>query len=220
MRIGLRAGHSRNCRGANGLRDEWESMNIFYSHVERVLKDYGHTVINCNSSASSINGELSEGASKANAAGVDLFISLHMNCYNGSAYGTEALTWGETSRANSVAKRLCNNFEQLGFYNRGVKYQPNFYEMRHVDAPNVIFETCFCDSAKDIAIWSPLSWDILARAVANAIDPNIPLEAANKVPDPEERYQVRIYAFNEKEAREASNLITKEHGWYNVVEKM
>lgn len=67
-------------------------MNIFYSHVERVLKDYDHTVINCNSSASSINGELSEGASKANAAGVDLFISLHMNCYNGSAHGTEALT--------------------------------------------------------------------------------------------------------------------------------
>ncbi|MGU8572269.1 N-acetylmuramoyl-L-alanine amidase, partial [Clostridium perfringens] len=79
-------------------------------------------------------------------------------------HGTEALTWGETSRSNVYARRMCENFARLGFYNRGLKYQPNFYEMRHVNAPNIIFETCFCDSKKDIDIWSPLPWDILARA--------------------------------------------------------
>lgn len=171
MKIGLRAEHSKNCRGANELRDEWESMNIFYGEVARVLEEYGHTVVNCNSSASSVNDELAEGA---NNAGVDLFISLHMNSFNGSSHGTEALTWGESSRANVYAKRMCANFASLVFNNRDLKYQPNFYEMRHVNALNIIFETCFCDFQKYIDICSPLPWDTLARAVANAIDSNIP----------------------------------------------
>ncbi|MDZ4991883.1 N-acetylmuramoyl-L-alanine amidase [Clostridium perfringens] len=216
MKIGLRAGHSKNCRGANGLRDEWESMNIFYGEVARVLEEYGHTVVNCNSSASSVNAELTEGANKANNAGVDLFISLHMNSFNGSAHGTEALTWGESSRANVYAKRMCANFASLGFYNRGLKYQPNFYEMRHVNAPNVIFETCFCDSQKDIDIWSPLPWDTLARAVANAIDPNIPL----KKEEIKKKYQVRVYSFTEKEDAENASKEIDNLGYYNVVEEM
>lgn len=91
--------------------------------------------------------------------------------------------------------------------------------MRHIDAPNVIFETCFCDSAKDIDIFSPTSWEDLARAIANAIDPNIPLKAeATPVSD---RYQIRIYSFSTKEdAEQASEMITKQHSWYNVVEKI
>ncbi len=110
---------------------------------------------------------------------------------------------GVTSKANAAAQRLCDNYAKLGFYNRGVKYNSNYYEMRHIDAPNVIFEICFCDSAKDIA---------------NTIDPNIPFKA--EATTVSARYQVRIYAFNEKEAKEASQIITKEHGWYNVVEKI
>ncbi|BDS16169.1 hypothetical protein JUM001_04030 [Clostridium perfringens] len=216
MKIGLRAGHSKNCRGANGLRDEWESMNIFYGEVARVLEEYRHTVVNCNSSASSVNAELAEGANKANNAGVDLFISLHMNSFNGSAHGTEALTWGETSRANVYARRMCENFARLGFYNRGLKYQPNFYEMRHVNAPNIIFETCFCDSKKDIDIWSPLPWDTLARAVANAIDPNIPL----KKEEIKKKYQVRVYTFTEKEDAEKASKEIDNLGYYNSIEEI
>lgn len=216
MKIGLRAGHSRNCRGANGLRDEWESMNILYGEIERVLEEYGHTVVNCNSSASSVNSELAEGADKANNAGVDLFISLHMNSFNGSAHGTEALTWGESSRANIYAKRMCENFASLGFYNRGLKYQPNFYEMRHVEAPNIIFETCFCDSQKDIDIWSPTPWETLARAVANAIDPDIPLKK-EKI---KKKYQVRVYTFTEKEYAEKASKEIDNLGYYNSIEEI
>lgn len=37
-------------------------MKKYYQVVKLVLESYGHTVINCNSNASSENGELSEGA--------------------------------------------------------------------------------------------------------------------------------------------------------------
>ncbi|MDG6885369.1 Sporulation-specific N-acetylmuramoyl-L-alanine amidase [Clostridium perfringens] len=225
MRIGLRAGHSKNCLGAIGLRNEWESMKTLYPYVAKILREYGHTVVDCNSDASSQSAELAEGANKANNAGVDLFISLHMNSFNGSAHGVEAWTWGAASRANTVAKRLCDNYAKLGFYNRGVKYNSNYYEMRHIDAPNVIFETCFCDSAKDIAIFSPTSWEDLSRAIANAIDPNIPLREAVKAPvvaeTSTERYQIRVYSFESKElAERCSTIITQQHGWHNIVEKM
>ena len=53
MRIGLRSGHSKNCLGAIGLRNEWESMKSLYPYVEKILEDYGHIVIDCNSDASS-----------------------------------------------------------------------------------------------------------------------------------------------------------------------
>lgn len=225
MLIGLRSGHSRNCSVAIELRNEWESIKFLYSYVSKILREYGHIVVDCNSDASNQIAELVEEANKANNAGVDLFISLHMNSYDSSAHGVEAWTWGATSRANAVAKRLCDNYAKLGFYNRGVKYNSNYYEMRHIDATNVIFETCFYDSAKDISIFSPTSWEDLARSIANAIDPNIPLREAVNAPvvaeTSTERYQIRVYSFESKElAERCSTIITQQHGWYNIVEEM
>lgn len=173
MKIGLRAGHSDNCTGAIGIVDEHEQMKKYYAAVKAVFETYGHTVVDCNSNASSQNGELSEGANKANAANCDLFISLHMNCYNGSAHGTEVLVSSENSAAYPYAKQLVSNFAELGFANRGVKYE-KLYEMNHIICGNIISEICFCDSQEDIDIYNQYSWGNLAHVFCNAIDPNIP----------------------------------------------
>lgn len=175
MLIGLRAGHSDNCTGAIGIVDEHEQMKKYYSAIKTVFEKYGHTVIDCNSNASTENGELSEGASKSNNNNVDFFASLHMNCYNGQAKGTEVLCSSATSKAYSYAQRLVNNFAELGFYNRGVKFE-KLYEMNHVLAPNIISEICFCDSKEDINIYNQYSWEKLAYVFCNAIDSNIPKE--------------------------------------------
>ncbi|NOW86788.1 N-acetylmuramoyl-L-alanine amidase [Clostridium beijerinckii] len=175
MIIGLRGGHSKNCVGAVGIVNEYEQMQEFFKHISRILTSYGHTVIDCNSNGCTANAELSEGAEKANNANVDLFISLHMNAFNGTANGTEALVSSENSKALSIASKLCENFSQLGFRNRGVKFQ-KLYEMNQVNAPNIIFEICFCDSQKDISIYNQYSWDELAYRVCNAIDSNILIE--------------------------------------------
>lgn len=173
MKIGLRAGHSDNCTGAIGIVDEHEEMKKYYAAVKSVFEEYGHTVIDCNSNASSQTGELSEGAEKCNSNNCDLFISLHMNCYNGSAHGCEALVSSENSAAYPYAKRLVNNFADLGFSNRGVKFE-KLYEMNHISCGNIISEICFCDSAEDIEIYNKYSWEQLAHVLCNAIDPNIP----------------------------------------------
>ena len=176
MKIGLRAGHSGNCKGAIGIVDEHEQMKLYYKKVKSVLEKYGHMVIDCNSNGSTESQELSEGATKANNNNVELFVSLHMNSYNGSAHGTESLVSSSRSRAYSYAKNLCINFSALGFTNRGVKYK-SFYEMKYVKAPNIIFEICFCDSETDIAIYNKYSFEQLAYRFCNAIDSNIPIDS-------------------------------------------
>jgi len=173
MKIGLRAGHSDNCEGAVGIVNEHEQMKKYYAAVKTVLESYGHTVIDCNSNASTEGGELSEGANIANSNNVDFFASLHMNCYNGQAHGTEVLVSSATSGAYQTAQRLVINFAELGFANRGVKFVKD-YEMNHISAPNIISEICFCDSKEDIDIYNKCSWEQLAHLFCNAIDPNIP----------------------------------------------
>ncbi|MBN1042478.1 N-acetylmuramoyl-L-alanine amidase [Clostridium botulinum] len=179
MKIGLRAGHSDNCIGAIGIVDEHEQMKKYYKAVKEVLEQYGHTVVDCNSNGYNANAELSEGINKANSNNVDLFISLHMNSFNGKANGTEVLVSSTSSKAYPYAQRLVDNFAELGFYNRGVKCEILF-EMNHCEAPNIISEICFCDSEKDMSIYNNYSWDQLAHVLCNAIDNKIPKTMAVK----------------------------------------
>ena len=173
MKIGLRAGHSDNCTGAIGIVDEHEQMKKYYIAVKYLFEQYGHTVIDCNSNASTQNGELAEGAQKANSANCDIFISLHMNSFNGQANGTEVLVSSSSSTAYPYAKKLVGNYAKLGFDNRGVKFE-KLYEMNHIKCGNIISEICFCDSQKDIDIYNKYSWNELAHVLCNAIDSNIP----------------------------------------------
>lgn len=216
MKIGLRGGHSLNCRGAVGLRDEYDMMQQLYKVTKDILEKYGHIVVDCNSNASSANSELQEGARKANNANVDIFISLHMNSFNGQAHGTEALVAeGARKSIRDIAQRLCNNYASLGLTNRGVK-TANLYEMRNVNAPNIIFETLFCDNAHDInEVWSPTPYEKLARYIANAIDPNISLEKE------QDYYRVCVQRFTNKEdAEKAQQRISNELGYYCFTEKI
>ena len=175
MKIGLRGGHSPNCIGSVGLVNEYEQMQIFYKYVRDILVEHGHIVIDCNSDAPSQNTELREGAIKANNNNVDLFISLHMNAsLNHNGYGTECHVASLSSKSVPYAKRICSNFELLGFFNRGIRIS-SFYEMRNVAAPNIIFELCFCDNKKDINIYNKYSWEELASSFCNAIDSSIPI---------------------------------------------
>lgn len=177
MIIGLRGGHSKNCVGAMGIVNEYEQMQEYFKYVRDLLIQYGHTVIDCNSNGPFALTELYEGAAKANYAKVDLFVSLHMNASNGEGNGVEALVSSSSSKALEYAQGLCNNFALLGFRNRGVQFK-KLYEMNHVAAPNIIFELCFCDSSKDMAIYKSCSWQLLAHRFCNAIDPKIPIDPA------------------------------------------
>ena len=54
MKIGLRGGHSPNCKGAIGLIDEQAEVRKIYNELVPMLQAVGHTVIDCNSNASNV----------------------------------------------------------------------------------------------------------------------------------------------------------------------
>lgn len=186
MKIGIRGGHSPNCKGAMGFIDEQAEVRIWSAKVMEVLKQHGHIVIDCNSNANNSNSDLAEGVNKCNANNCDIYIDLHMNAFNGNAYGTEVWCYNTSSnKAKGVGTRFCNNMNEIGFFNRGVKYNTGYYVLRNTKCEALIIEALFCDNRGDVDRYNKTSWDVLAYLTANAIDPNIPKRKPTPTPPPE-----------------------------------
>lgn len=209
MKIGLRYGHSINCRGASGKVDEVNECRWLYFRVKELLEALGHTVINCCSDASSEGAELAEGTNKANANGVDLYVTLHMNAYNGQANGVECLVYDTASNlAINVGKKVCSNISDFGICNRGIKYGGNnFHDLSKSDMNAIIVESIFCDNANDANIFNAKK-EQFARAIANGIDSRVSLEIENKNTIVEEKKKVKnivVYS-NDVDKRAAEYL--------------
>ena len=76
MKIGLRGGHSPNCKGAIGILDEQAEVRKIYNALVPMLQKAGHTIIDCNSNSDNVNGELTEGTNKANENACDMYIKI------------------------------------------------------------------------------------------------------------------------------------------------
>ena len=192
MIIATRGGHCAKVIGAVGVVNEYVEMQKLYPEVAAVLRANGHTVIDCNSNASSQSDDLKYGVDKANAARADIFFSLHMNAFNGSALGTECWTYSSGSAGNLEARRIVKNMASKGFRDRGVKHK-GFYELKYTNMAAIIVETCFCDSKTDTDIFKRLGYKAIARLIANGIDPKISISGGDITPPPvSELYRVRL----------------------------
>ena len=172
MKIGLRGGHSPNCKGAIGLIDEQAEVRKIYNELVPMLQAVGHTVIDCNSNASNVSGELSDGTNKANGAGCDIYVTLHMNAAGAaSAGGTEVWLYDASNQTmNTIASNICNNFAGKGFTNRGVKYSSGYHDLNASNMPGMIVETLFCTGTDDEARYRSLGTKGIAEPIAKAID--------------------------------------------------
>ncbi|MFV3012083.1 N-acetylmuramoyl-L-alanine amidase [Clostridium botulinum] len=163
MKIGIDCGHtlSGNDYGAVGIKAESNLTREVGIKVIAKLQALGHTVVKCyKDSCSSLNDSLSYRTNTANNNNVDLYVSIHFNCFNSSAYGTEVFTYGgkELQQARAVLNNICS----LGYTNRGLKDGSNLYVLRHTKAKAMLIECCFCDNAEDMSRYN-------AESMANAI---------------------------------------------------
>ena len=172
MKIGLRGGHSPNCKGAIGLIDEQAEVRKIYNELAPMLQAVGHTVVDCNSNASNVSGELSDGTNKANSAGCDIYVTLHMNAAGTeSAGGTEVWLYDASNQTmNTIASNICQNFANKGFANRGVKYSSGYHDLNASNMPGMIVETLFCTGTDDVARYRNLGTKGIAELIAKAID--------------------------------------------------
>ena len=160
MIIGLDMGHTLSGAGtgARGYVEETVKNREVGNRLMAMLKEKGHTVINCTVDKSS--NDLYDRVRKANAQKLDLFVSLHLNAfklttsemgvethiYNGNYSGKEA----NRKRAQAIQTALVQDVKWI---DRKVK-ESNFYVIRETMAPAVLVELGFCDSQGDMNKWN------------------------------------------------------------------
>ncbi|NCI19887.1 N-acetylmuramoyl-L-alanine amidase [Clostridium botulinum] len=207
MKIGMRGGHSPNCKGASGYLDEQNCVRELYYKIKPLLEAQGHTVIDCNSNASSVSGELNEGTNKCNNAGCDLYIPLHMNASNGQGNGVECWTYSSSSSiANAIGSRICSNLASLGLQNRGVKHNTGYHDTRAVKGQTCLIEILFCDNKHDCDIWNNVGINKIARLIASAIC-NKAINTNNIEPKKEEKKVKNIICYQHGLNENAANYL-------------
>lgn len=170
MKIGLRGGHSPNCKGAMGILDEQAEVRKIYNEMVPMLQAAGNTVINCNSDAGTMSAELSEGTNKANANNCDIYVTIHMNASSGAGNGTEVFLYDNTNlMMNQRAGNICNNFAKEGFQNRGVKFNTGYHDLNASGMPAMIVETIFCDNQQDVALYRKIGVKGIAKIIMEGI---------------------------------------------------
>lgn len=162
MKIAIDFGHGVGAdRGAEGILNEEKCIREYGPLIVAGLQSLGHTVYNVTPSGKlSLGDSLAARVNAANGYGVDLFVSLHVNCYNGQGHGCEVEYLSSSGKA--YADRICSELASLGFTNRGSQYRSGLYVLKYTNAVAILIEPFFCDNKGDCSLYNP-------QTIANAI---------------------------------------------------
>jgi N-acetylmuramoyl-L-alanine amidase len=151
VNVALSSGHSAKCRGAAGYIDEVDQARIVTDRVAQLLENVGvgASVFHDNTSTTQ-DTNLKTIVSAHNAKQRDVDCSIHFNCYDGTASGTECLYMTEEDLAAEVAAGIA---KAGGFKNRGPKHRDDLYFLRHTEMPAILVEVCFVDSQEDVDLY-------------------------------------------------------------------
>jgi N-acetylmuramoyl-L-alanine amidase len=173
MRYAIDIGH--NCppdTGAVGIKKEDSLTYAVGIRVIAMLKDLGHQIINTlPERAERLTESLAKRCDTANKGKADLFVSIHFNCYDSTARGTEVFVGSEKGRP--VAQCIIQEIAKLGFSNRGVK-TGNFYVLKNTNMPAVLVEVCFIDSEWDVDILKLVGIEAIAQAIVKGLTGKLP----------------------------------------------
>lgn len=176
MTYTVHAGHATQGKafcGAVGLLDESREDRLIKDSIIKYLKLDGHTVYDCTvDSGVSQSAIINSIKSKINAqSDVTANISIHLNCYNGSATGTECCVYSTTGVEADIAKRICTSISAMGFTNRGLKQRTNLGVLKGITngGVNILVETFFCDNKSDCELYKSIGSDKFGKIIAEAI---------------------------------------------------
>jgi N-acetylmuramoyl-L-alanine amidase len=170
--------------GAVGIVNESIVDREIKNAVIAKLRALGHTAYDCTcENGGSATEVLKDICNKANAHTVDLDVSIHLSCYNGSAKGTEVLVYKLGGKAEQYAKNIVNSISELGYTNRGVKVRNDLYYLKHTKNTALLIETFFCDNQEDV---NRYNLDAMANAIVNGITGEMSSSAATPTPQPSE----------------------------------
>lgn len=189
MNLPFRFGHNELAQGSIGLVNEVIEARRYGNRVIQLLREVGNNCTDCTPTPTAdVNADLVRGVSKANATGGDIFISFHINAYNGQAHGAENEVYDSSSNiAIGMSNRICANLAKLGLTNRGTKIKgDDLYELRMTDMQCIIVEPFFLDNHDDVNIYRN-NFEQFCRAIANGIDPRVSLTVPTPTPSNPDR---------------------------------
>lgn len=183
--------------GAVGIVNESIVDREIKDAVIAKLRALGHTVYDCTcENWGSATEVLKDICNKANAHTVDLDVSIHLNCYNGSAKGTEVLVYKLGGKAEQYAKNIVNSIAELGYTNRGVKVRNDLYYLKHTKNTALLIETFFCDNQEDV---NRYNLDAMANAIVKGIIGEV--TSSTEVPTPQPSEPAKPSGYDEWVAR-------------------
>lgn len=116
-----------------------------------------------------------ERAREANTCGADLYVSLHLNAFNGKAKGFEIYHASKSVKGKKLALEIAKVFcDELGQEVHGANNKPSsalkaddsLNVIRETNAPAVLVESCYVDNREDALDFCPTTY---GYAVAKGI---------------------------------------------------
>lgn len=176
MKIAVDPGH--NCPpdvGCSGLSPKYPTEDRLTKRLAALLliqlRNKGHKCISVlPPSASTVTDSLRQRVNMANKFGADLYVSLHFNCFDKEAHGTEVYAISNTGRKYAQAV-LENIVDVLGTTNRGVKDGSHLFVVRETTMPAILIETCFVDNEEDMQKYTAENKEQeVSKAIADGIE--------------------------------------------------
>lgn len=183
-RIVISSGHGKYIRGASGnpvppQLDEVDEARRVVEAVADLLKAAGVNVLTFHDNTShDQNTNLNTIVNFHNKQTRDLDVSVHFNCYDGTAHGVECLYLTQKDLADNVSAAIAR---AGGFTDRGPKKRTDLFFLNNTDEPAILIETCFCDNDEDSQKYRA-RFNEICSAIAEALSG----EEIEAVPPPEQ----------------------------------
>lgn len=181
MKIYLDPGHGGSDPGAtgNGLSEKNVTLAIALKINDILLQEYSNAETRLSRTADK-TVSLQERTDDANSWGADLFVSIHINAFDGTAYGYEDYIYSGLSDESATAlyQRIIHEevIKQNGLRDRGMK-KANFHVLRETVMHAILTENGFIDHPDDAAKMKSAAWiEQTARGHVNGIAKCLGLE--------------------------------------------
>ncbi len=191
----------------SGGVNEYKYNKELAPYVCKWLQTAGHEAVLCiapEGQLHSLNDEITYFIGEENKQTYDLSVQLHLNAFNGSAYGCESYAYNNAGL--EVAQRIC---AKLGttWHNRGPQIKTGLYWTRKTKAKAVLVESFFCDNKDDYAKAQKLGMDAHGKLIAEGILGKDITVTPAVAPAQKAKYYIQAGAYSSKE--NATAQITK-----------
>lgn len=175
--IVIDAGHGGTDPGAVAGGYQEKALNLDISNYVKPLFEGSQDYKVYYTRTSDVNKSLQYRTDLANTLGADIFVSIHNNAMNTTAFqGMETLYMpgGSTTKLSSIS--IAKIFHEtllpiVGVADRGLKPRDGLYVLRHTKMPAIILELGFMTNPSDLAkITDPEMQQRVAEGIYNATE--------------------------------------------------